>query len=67
MGNDTPEKKDFYFIAIEKRIPYFHRIYKVSEESLKRGREEYKLLLYLYAKYVVASGYDIHNTDICSI
>lgn len=60
-------KKDFYFIAIEKKAPYFHRIYKVSEESLARGREEYKLLLYLYAKYVVVNKYDIHNTDICSI
>lgn len=47
--------KDFFFVCVEKKEPYYTAVYRLSDEAIAKGREDFRRLLKVY-KECMESG-----------
>tara|TARA_R110000851_G_scaffold117849_8_gene244909 strand:- start:14478 stop:15263 length:786 start_codon:yes stop_codon:yes gene_type:complete len=55
---DGTQKKEFYFIMVELKAPHNIGVYKLSDKSIARGREDYRSQLKDYDTYI--------NDEVCT-
>jgi hypothetical protein len=58
------EVREFIFIAVEKSAPYCVGIYTLDDETLERGRNDYRLALAMYQRCLETGVWHGYSTNI---
>lgn len=56
--------RDFYFIAVETKPPYGHRIFKVGQQTLDEGTAMWKQALEIFARCTYEGVWPCYNNDL---